>query len=110
MNIPEDPCDRLLDELDRRGWTQQKFAHIIGRPPQAVSEIVNGKKQITTVTALQFGAALHTPAEEWLELQANFNLYQLRQSSSVQSELAMIGDRVKRWAGPLLVEYAPGEE
>ena len=34
----------LRDELDERGWTVTEFAEILGRPVQAVSEILNGKK------------------------------------------------------------------
>ena len=33
----------LRDELDERGWTVTEFAAILGRPVQAVSEILNGK-------------------------------------------------------------------
>lgn len=96
MNTPEDPIDLLLDELDRRGWTQQKFAHILGRPPQAISEIINGKKQITPITAVQFGAALTTPAEVWLHMQAAYRVWQLEQTSSMQAELALIRERAAR--------------
>ena len=37
--------------MEERGWTVSEFAEIIGRPVQAVSEILNGKKEITTETA-----------------------------------------------------------
>lgn len=37
----------LADELVARGWTQADFADILGRPPQFVSEIITGKKEIT---------------------------------------------------------------
>lgn len=41
----------LRDELEERGWTVTELAEIIGRPVQAVSEILNGRKEITTNTA-----------------------------------------------------------
>lgn len=96
--MPDDPIEILLDELSRRGWTQQKFAHVIGRPPQAVSEIINRKKQMTPTTALQFGAALDTPAETWLHMQSTWNLWMLESTTRMQVELALVRDRAKRAA------------
>ncbi|MFM7534693.1 MAG: HigA family addiction module antitoxin [Acidimicrobiales bacterium] len=64
----------LRDELEARGWTISEFAEIIGRPIQAVSEILNGGKEITTATALAFADALGTTPELWLNLQAGFRL------------------------------------
>ena len=42
------PGEYLRDELEERCWTVTEFAEIIGRPAQAVSEILNNKKEITT--------------------------------------------------------------
>ena len=41
----------LSDELRERGWAIVEFAEILGRPVQAVSEILNGRKEITPTTA-----------------------------------------------------------
>lgn len=68
----------LRDELEERGWTVSEFAEIIGRPIQAVSEILNGKKEITTETAFAFADALGTTPELWLNLQTHFRLYEAR--------------------------------
>ena len=73
------PGRRLQDELDARGWTQQDLAKIIDRPPQAISEIVTGKKQITPETALELAEAFGTSAEVWLKLEANYQLSLARQ-------------------------------
>lgn len=72
------PGEFLRDELAERGWAEGEFAEIIGRPVQAVSEILNGKKEITPETAVAIGAALGTSAELWLNLQAAFRLHQVR--------------------------------
>lgn len=40
------PGEYLRDELEERGWTVAEFADILGRPGQAVSEILNAKKSI----------------------------------------------------------------
>lgn len=73
--------DYLRDELDERGWTVTEFAEIIGRPIQAVSEILNGKKEITTKTACAFADALGTTPELWLNLQTNFRLHEARRAA-----------------------------
>jgi HTH-type transcriptional regulator/antitoxin HigA len=76
------PGEYLREELTERGWAEGEFAEIIGRPAQAVSEILNGKKDITPETAVAIGAALGTSAELWMNLQAAFRLYQVRAGSS----------------------------
>ena len=75
------PGDYLRDELDERGWAVAEFAEIIGRPVQAVSEILNAKKAITADTALSFSEALGTSAELWLNLQTAYRAYQRRVAS-----------------------------
>jgi len=50
----------LLDELEARGWSIAEFAEILGRPAQAVSEIINGHKEITRETASEIAAATRT--------------------------------------------------
>ena len=62
------PGEYLRDELEERGWTGEEFAEIIGRPVQTVSEILNGRKQIVSETALAIADALGTSAELWVNL------------------------------------------
>lgn len=72
------PGEYLRDELEERGWTVTEFAEIIGRPVQAVSEILNGKKEITTETAWELSDALGTTPELWLNLQTRHRLFEQR--------------------------------
>lgn len=78
------PGEYLRDELQERGWTVTEFAEIIGRPIQAVSEILNAKKDITPETAVSFSAALGTTAELWLNLQTAYKLHLQRASVTSQ--------------------------
>ena len=64
----------LRRELAARGWTQGDLAQVMGRPAQAISEIVRGSKRITAETALELAAALGTSARVWLELDAAYRL------------------------------------
>ena len=75
------PGEYLRDELLERGWAATEFAEIIGRPLQAVSEILNDKKEITTETAVLFEQALGVSAGTWLSLQSRYRLFVLRTST-----------------------------
>lgn len=79
--MPDDPAVlqgpgwRISEELAARGWNQKDLADVLGRPLQAVNEIVNANKQITPETAIQLGKAFGTSAEFWANLEA---LYRVR--------------------------------
>ncbi|MCY4622421.1 MAG: HigA family addiction module antitoxin [bacterium] len=88
MTLPQTPAEAfppgeyLRDELEERGWTVTEFADIIGRPVQAVSEILNAKKSITPDTALSLSEALGTSPELWLNLQTAYQLHQRRSTTN----------------------------
>jgi addiction module HigA family antidote len=69
------PGEHLRDELAARGWTQSDLARIVGRPLQAINEIVLGKKRVTAETAKSIGAALGTGPELWVNLQTSYDLF-----------------------------------
>jgi len=80
------PPGRVLsEELEARGWTQKVLADIIGRPTQAINEIVRGTKQITPETALELAAAFDTSPEFWTSLEANYRLYLARKKKDEQA-------------------------
>ena len=70
------PGEFIKDELVDRDWTQGDLAEILGRPVQAVNEIVAGKKAITPETARGLGDAFGTGPEVWLNLENAFRLSQ----------------------------------
>ena len=47
------PGATLRDLMEERDWKQRELAHRLGRPVQAVNEILAGKKEITEDTALE---------------------------------------------------------
>jgi HTH-type transcriptional regulator/antitoxin HigA len=69
------PGEYLRDELAARGWTQSRFAEIIGRPLPTVNGIINGKISITAQTAKELGAAFGTSAEMWMNMQIAYDLF-----------------------------------
>ena len=86
------PGEILRDELDERGWSVVEFAQIIDRPVQAVSEILNDHKEITTETAIEISQALGTSAELWLNLQTN---YRLRSANPDREQLSDVERRAR---------------
>lgn len=73
------PGEIIEMELEERGWTQRDLAEIMNRPPQAISEIIRGVKQITPETALELAQAFGTSAELWINLEARYRLQLARQ-------------------------------
>jgi addiction module HigA family antidote len=73
------PGELLAEELAVRGLTQKQLAEGMGRPAQAINEIIRGRTAITAETALQLEHALGTPARFWLNLQAAHDLAGARQ-------------------------------
>jgi HTH-type transcriptional regulator/antitoxin HigA len=71
--------------MEVRDMTQKQLAEQIGRPPQAISEIIRGRKAITAETALQLERAFGTPAYLWLRLQADYDLGMARLAEREQS-------------------------
>jgi addiction module HigA family antidote len=53
----------------------------MGRPYQALSEIMNGKKRITAETAIQLQDALDVDARDWLAMQSETDLAKARERS-----------------------------
>lgn len=79
------PGDTIQGELEERGWTQADLAAIMGRPVQAVNEIIKAKKRITEDTAKELEAALGIDAELWLRMEA---LYRLHHADPAPSSVA----------------------
>lgn len=81
------PGEMLKDELQARGMSQRKFAGIIGMPYTAFNEIINGKRPITTDTALKIEAATGISATIWLGLQTDYNMQTARRDNKLSAIL-----------------------
>lgn len=73
------PGDFIKQELEARGWTQTRFAQILGRPIQFVNELVNAKRSITPRTAVELGAAFGTSARLWINLESSWQLSRVKE-------------------------------
>ena len=84
---PVHPGEMLREELEERGMSQRRFAGLIGMPYTAFNEIVNGKRPITTETALRIEAATGIAATIWRGLQADYDMQVARRDSKLSAVL-----------------------
>lgn len=84
------PGEILKEEIASRGILQKDFAETISVSYTRLNEILNGKRPITSDFALLVEAALGTPAEHWLNMQARYNLQTSRTKESVISRFNSI--------------------
>ena len=69
------PGEYLAEEIEAREISQKELASRMGRPANAINEIVNGKKAITAETALQLEEVMpEVPARFWLNLETDYQL------------------------------------
>lgn len=69
------PGEYLSEEIQAREISQKELARRMGRPLNAINEIINGKKAITARTALQLEEVMpEIPARFWLNLETDYQL------------------------------------
>ncbi len=69
------PGEILLEEfLKPLGISQNELARAISVPPNRISQIINGKREITADTALRLGRFFGVEPEFWLNLQTRYNM------------------------------------
>lgn len=76
------PGDYLLEVAQEQGISQAELARRMGRPAQALNEMIKGEKQITPETALQLEQVLGVPAHIWTGLEAEYQLVRARQQEA----------------------------
>jgi HTH-type transcriptional regulator / antitoxin HigA len=72
------PGDTLRDLMEERAITQAELSRRLGRPAQAVNEIMAGKKEITEDTALELERVLQVPAQFWMARESRYREYLAR--------------------------------
>lgn len=84
------PGEFLKEELDERGWSQKDLAEILGSPTQLVNELCMATREVTPETARGLAAALGTPPEVWLRLQAAFDLHKSQETDDDVSRRSVL--------------------
>ncbi|HUT23085.1 MAG TPA: HigA family addiction module antitoxin [Sumerlaeia bacterium] len=67
------PGETLRETIESRGMSQAELARRLGRYPDNVNEIIQGKKAITAETALRLESVLGVPAHFWMSLQTQYD-------------------------------------
>jgi len=68
------PGMMIKPELDERGISQKAFAKMLGTQPSHLSEVLNGKRALTTELAMKIERAIGLPAKILLSAQTQFEL------------------------------------
>lgn len=73
---------KILKEefLDEMGITPYRLAKSIGVPQSQISDIIQGKRAITPLTAIRLGLFFGNSKEFWLNLQQEYDLRRTMES------------------------------
>lgn len=80
------PGEFLEETLDDIGMTQAELSNRLGRPIQAINEIIKGKKSITSTTALELEDVLGVPSHIWIGLESEYQIVIAKQEELIQME------------------------
>ena len=102
-DLPIPPGEVLEEELEARGMTQKELAARLGRPAQAINEIIKAKKAITPDTAIGLERVLGIDADFWTNFEATYRmtLARNREQEDLTANLHWLGsypikDMIKR--------------
>lgn len=95
-DLPVPPGEYIRETLHHLGMTQQELANRMGRPYQAISEIIHGKKALTEKTAHQLEAVLDKPASVWLNLEHSYryNLGEEERTQQLKEQRGIISSKL----------------
>ena len=85
---PTSPGEMLREEfLEPMGLTQKQLAEGIDVSYQRVNELINGKRGITTSTALRLARYFNTSPDFWLNMQRASDIYHVLKKETQQIEM-----------------------
>ena len=91
------PGEVLKDELEARHIPQRSFAKQVNMSYSVLNEILNGRRPLTTNTALMFEAALDVPADALMYMQTKYNLQTARKDNKILAWLSNIPRIAALW-------------
>ena len=87
---PTHPGEVLKDEIEYRKISQRKLAEQMGISYKVLNDLLNGRRTLTTVTAMMFEAALDIPADSLMRLQLKYNMQQAMRDRTLMERLNQI--------------------
>ncbi len=88
MNPPITPGEILLEEyLTPMGISQNAMARAIGVPPRAINEIVLGRRAVTPIMSIRFGAFFGQSEGFWhgLQVESDFRALAKKRNQLISS-------------------------
>lgn len=68
------------------------MAELMGRPEQAISEIVNAKKRVTPQTAIQLGHVFGTSALFWANIEVSYRVAMAIREETIGREVDQLDE------------------
>ena len=87
---PTHPGEVLKEEIEYRKISQRKLAEQMGISYKVLNDILNGRRTLTTLTAMMFEAALDIPADSLMRLQLKYNLQKAQEDETLMNRLRQI--------------------
>ena len=78
---PTHPGEVLKDEIEYRKISQCRLAEQMGIPDKVLNDLLNGRRPLTTTTAMMLETALDIPADSLMRLQQKYNIRQANNDS-----------------------------
>lgn len=80
------PGEFLSEVLEDINMTQLELSKRMGRPPQAINEMIKGAKAITPETAIQLEQVISVPAHVWTNLESDYRLIKAQEDEVLNLE------------------------
>ena len=87
---PTHPGEVLKDEIEYRKISQRRLAEQMGISYKVLNDLLNGRRPLTTTTAMMLEAALDIPADSLMGLQLKYNMQQANNDRSFMERLNQI--------------------
>lgn len=87
---PTHPGEVLKDEIEYRKISQRKLAEQMGISYKTLNDLLNGRRTLTTATAMMFEAALDIPADSLMRLQLKYNMQEVNNDKQFMERLRQI--------------------
>ncbi|MCX8289081.1 HigA family addiction module antitoxin [Enterobacter pseudoroggenkampii] len=83
MVNPPHPGGLVKDNLEELKMSINGYAKLIGVSPSTVSRLVNEEIAISAEMAVKLAATIGSTPEQWLRLQASYDLWQAQQKVDI---------------------------
>lgn len=87
---PTHPGEVLKDEIEYRKISQRQLSQQMGISYKVLNDLLNGRRALTTPTAMMFEAALDIPADSLMRLQLKYNMQKARNDQTLMERLKNI--------------------